>query len=184
MLRYDLDPTKCYHLAQCDVVLDTGIVYQQHERFDSLIPLTIKPRGLWYAWGRTWLDGVGWLSTISDERLAALFELTIDTSKFVQLANAAEALEFQQTYGYHLDTDDDSVVGIDWNRVTADYDGIEVSPWDKSCELFWYQTFDLTSGCVWNLNALQQTTRMKLDPYEPQSTDNDTNIGNHSPIGL
>lgn len=45
---------------------------------------------------------------------------------------------------------------IDWNAVTADHDGIIIAPYQWSCRMKydWYYSWDVASGCIWNLSAI------------------------------
>lgn len=44
---------------------------------------------------------------------------------------------------------------INWYKVSKDYAGIEICPHLLACrEYFWYDLFDVASGCVWNLPAI------------------------------
>lgn len=51
---------------------------------------------------------------------------------------------------------------IDWSAVAKDYDGIIIAPYQwslrLSTKLLWYYTWDVASGCIWNLNAIKSVS--------------------------
>lgn len=58
-----------------------------------------------------------------------------------------------------------------WDEVTRDYDGIMINNWDKNREgmkYFWYQSWDLSSGCIWNAQGIRDViqTTIKRTPTE------------------
>jgi len=49
---------------------------------------------------------------------------------------------------------------INWKAVSETYDGIIIAPYQWSIrmdfDLFWYYTWDVASGCIWNANAIKE----------------------------
>jgi hypothetical protein len=112
----------------------------------------IKPQGLWYAFGREWLE---FLNVENDSNVSPVFELTIDTSNIIRLNTVDDIEEFNDTYG-------DGRLGdtINWLEVSRKYDGIEIYPFVRDYSaLWWYRSFDVSSGCIWNLRRIKQVYR-------------------------
>lgn len=54
---------------------------------------------------------------------------------------------------------DDIVDRIDWERVSARYDGIEIDkPWGPVGH--WLNAWDVSSGCIWNKRAVENVTKL------------------------
>lgn len=50
---------------------------------------------------------------------------------------------------------------IKWDKVADDYGGIEICPWiEKRKYYLWYNTFDVASGCIWNINSIIKDTEL------------------------
>lgn len=50
---------------------------------------------------------------------------------------------------------------IRWDKVINDYGGIEICPWlKKRMYYFWYSSFDVASGCIWNTKAILKDTKL------------------------
>jgi len=54
---------------------------------------------------------------------------------------------------------------INWKKVSSDYDGIIITPYQWTCRLhndfFWYYTWDCSSGCVWNLEVIKSIYKLE-----------------------
>lgn len=107
----------------------------------------IKPEGLWYAFGQSWID----YKLVWDKLDSSyIFEISVDKSNIITLSNHLEIEDFNATYGVGIDGK-----VINWLEVSKKYDGIEIVPFDPNySDLHWYQTFDVPSGCIWNLNSI------------------------------
>ena len=57
----------------------------------------------------------------------------------------------EQTYSY-----------INWNTVSLHYKGIEVNPFirRKNASHMWYDSFDVSSGCIWDLSCINSKILM------------------------
>lgn len=123
-----------------------------------------KPRGFWLSdeddWGwRDWCEAEEW-----------------------NMDGLAHATEFRLTPGanvLHIATDDEfeafgaeyrvpaypglagvsRLEAIDWARLRTEYDGIIISPYQNARRFdfvnFWYAGWDVASGCIWNLSAIE-----------------------------
>ena len=53
---------------------------------------------------------------------------------------------------------------INWKEVAKDYGGIEISPHLPKVigdiDYLWYWTFDVASGCIWNIESIIKDTEM------------------------
>jgi hypothetical protein len=49
---------------------------------------------------------------------------------------------------------------LDWNKIREKYQGIIISPYQWKCRLAlessWYYGWDCTSGCIWDLNCIEE----------------------------
>jgi hypothetical protein len=61
---------------------------------------------------------------------------------------------------------------LDWSRVKKRYDAIVITPYDWTARnhdrTFWYYGWDCASGCVWNLEVIEQVgdpIELKPDHY-------------------
>jgi hypothetical protein len=144
-----------HHSAE-PFVFDPNHVYDKHE----IAAAVGKPRGLWVS-DETGDDG--WRSWCESEEfnLAGLdheTEFVLAPGHNVLVIESPEALSaFDQEYNVGLhDRSPFTILGIDWNRVAEDYDGIIITPyqWEHRFGLMWYYGWDCASGCIWNLHAL------------------------------
>ena len=107
----------------------------------------IKPRGLWYEvdgdW-RRWCRDDGQTSWINGHYLYAL---ALDPAVRLLRVCTGKALD-DLTTRYAKDR-----WVIDWPAIAAEYDGIEIAPYQWSRRLSpgtsWYYGWDCASGCVW-----------------------------------
>jgi hypothetical protein len=149
------------HYTATPFTLDRQRVYAQ-----SVPPYTYsKPVGLWVS-----ADGPDdWYSwCVSEEfrldRLECRSIVTLAPDANMLVLTSPEAiLEFEEKYG-----DEDPTLGpilgsryvaIDWPRVTQEYDGIIIAPyqWSLRYHCNFYYPWDVASGCIWNLNAIAST---------------------------
>jgi hypothetical protein len=124
-----------------------------------------KPVGLWITplgdddWP-TWCRSVDFAIGHLEHENAV--ELMADANVLV-ISDIDTFLEFEEKYKviignrYNYATDRYGNIGIDWPRVTQDYAGIFIVPylyemrWDHE----WYTTWDVSSGCVWDISAIE-----------------------------
>jgi hypothetical protein len=162
----DLDPKKRYVLTRFNAISLTSTYTQyptaqtvkvklEDEEQPIWLPVGgIKPEGLWYAFGQSWID-----YKLLHGKLDAsfVFELSVDNSKMVVLRDAQDIENFNDTYR----VGDDGKI-INWLEVSKQYDGIELFPFSPNHSgLHWYQTFDVPSGCIWNLKNIRSVRLVK-----------------------
>lgn len=164
MLGLNLDINKKYSLST-SAKIDLDFIYKQYPQADwesrhspegSIISLPVgghKPEGLWYAFGREWLDfeAKAREGYAADDNIpSSLFLLDIDTTNFAKLTCSRDVEKFHDQYV--VDSDDHV---INWLEVSHHYDGLEVLPFDGIfSDFYWYKSFEISSGCIWNLRKV------------------------------
>jgi len=114
----------------------------------------IKPVGLWYGFGNTWLE---WCQSEMPHWIGGLlYEIIIPSNKDILLMKTPKELkQFTEKY-YDREMSKFSKTMkkwyIDWNKVASEYDGIEINPYvyQMRFKLGWYYSWDVGSGCIWN----------------------------------
>ncbi len=132
-----------------DISNDTN---EQPSRFD-------KPKGFWYSCEHE-CDLYGWFEWCIDESfriecLTNVTELDLSQLNILSLTNDSEIKAFRSQYraeAYYKT--------IDWDKVSKQYDGIEIYPysWDLRLNEDWYYSWDCASGCIWNLGNVNLKT--------------------------
>lgn len=152
-----------YHFTAEPFVFDPTRTYDQNTATRGYG----KPVGLWLSdeteddgW-KSWCTGEEW--ALGNLEHATAFELVEGHN--VLLIHTDEALvAFQAEYGIpdpHFEQlfpkGGNHYRGIDWPRVTAEYDGILITPhlWGSRFDMLWYSGWDCASGCFWNLDAVR-----------------------------
>jgi hypothetical protein len=136
-----------------------------------------KPNGLWVS-----VEGVdGWREWCESEgferarlTVANIIELKPDAN-LLHLTSAQELDEFTNDYGI-LGTLAKSHPGlftsptIDWDRVAQKYQGIIIAPYQWSRRFAentsWYYGWDCASGCIWNVDAIQNISSSPVELKE------------------
>lgn len=132
---------------------DTPLAFDPNRTYEQSRP-TFKPTGFWLS-----VDGDdGWKAWCESElfRLSSLeyrAEFRIrEEANVLRLATAADVHEFSERYR-------DAGFGgwVDWTPVIEQYDGILITPylWALRFDETWYSTWDCSSGCFWNLDAIE-----------------------------
>ena len=125
----------------------------------------IKPRGLWYGFGREWIDYVEGNSELRHKRGRYIYFVKVHNLKRVlQLSGIGDILKFSKEYA---DWRRGNSYLIDWAKVTKRYSGIEINPHSDAAQryangggggtfndLMWYRDWDVASGCMWDLNNI------------------------------
>lgn len=154
---------KRIHLSSCEY-LCKDVTYLPDKAADYLF----KPNGLWYAMDDEWQ---AW----SDEHNAEIFtgykyshELDVDMSKVCVLDDVKNVMAFHWKYGYDYEG---NFKAIDWEKVNADYSGIEVRDYDElklACSfraIIWLRNWAVSGGCIWDLSAVDWNTRDKVKEF-------------------
>lgn len=80
-----------------------------------------------------------------------VFSVELDYSNILKIDTSNKFKDFHNKYF--------NGNGIDWNRVSKDYKGIEIIPYRYEFRMeylySWYYTWDIPSGCIWDLSAMK-----------------------------
>ena len=114
-------------------------------------PVT-KPNGLWYGFGREWLDLLMHDLERDISKHYIYFVKITNSSKILRIHNKEGMISFVEKYYWKP--------LIDWRRVANDYSGIEINPWQgklyrEMSNMSWYGTWDVASGCVWDTSCIE-----------------------------
>lgn len=121
----------------------------------------MKPRGLWYACDGDWLR---WMKDESPDWIYNYehrYEITPDLSRMLVIRTVKELDAFNRDFGVRRH---EAISNIDWARVAAKYDGIEICPYqrDRRTSLLWYYSWDVASGCIWRKRAILDIAEVPL----------------------
>ena len=127
---------------------------------------TYKPEGFWFSCNNSWVE---WFEENMNSRITKyIYEVKLfnniktdlanpDKNKLLVIKNMKELDDFHNKYfvknKHEL---------IDWKKVSRDYGGIEICPYMQKYRFKynWYYTFDVASGCIWNLEPIIKKTRL------------------------
>ena len=147
-------------------------IHVSSEKIDNLIDYTnqqkemsLKPIGMWYAFGEEWLKWVyneGMFSSWGKDYDRYRYKIFVDKSKILTLLTEQDVIQFVQKYSYENAPYN---LFINWSEVTKNYSGFEIPNYFNSdiyklCRNnIWLSIVDVPSGCIWNPNAI---TKIKL----------------------
>lgn len=128
----------------------------------------IKPRGFWYSCYNDWYN-----FTQREDQFHSKYihQININSrvltniqnknkDKLLVIHNLKDFDIFNSRYAYELRYSNDSENDllnylVDWNKVSQDYGGIQICPYlKKRKKILWYYSFDVASGCVWNIKSI------------------------------
>ena len=127
-----------------------------------------KPNGLWYSFsmGRPKSSWLRWLLTSMPQWLKKydyFLEIDVSSTSIKKIETKEQVLDFHDRYE---EVDSNAFSWIDWEKVTKDYDGIEVTN-PKALMSFpggsWMYGWDIDSGCIWNTQSISV---VKVKPVE------------------
>ena len=136
------------HLSFKNFKLNKTEKYNQSNALD-------KPKGLWYQINGSWnewcsIEMPQWLEKKID------WELSIDKSNVLIIDTLEKFNLFETKYcAKHPFLPSNNY--INWKKVSKDYDGIEITNYiySKRMSSMWYYTWDVASGCIWNLTKIK-----------------------------
>jgi hypothetical protein len=119
-----------------------------------------KPKGFWYSFGTEWID---WVRTEMPEwEKPHLFKIDVDTTNILQLNNKSDFHEFVEKYSVNQKSSWMNMV--DWDKVSKNYGGFEIPDYGEIYSLryehMWLSSFDISSGCVWDLSLITNITKL------------------------
>lgn len=112
----------------------------------------IKPDGFWYEVDGDWRR---WCESEMPQWMEGLlYEVTISPNvRLLRITSLTEFDAFHREYVTVEPYPGARTLYPDWTRLAAQYDGIEIAPyqWDRrmTFETFWYYGWDCASGCLW-----------------------------------
>ncbi len=116
-----------------------------------------KPQGFWYGFGDEWIEWAEFAG--SEYRGEYIYEVDIDGSNVLQIRDYSEIEEFTKEYKFEEQIIPGVIFHIDWPRIASKYDGIEINPYISAARLdtksAWYYSWDVASGCIWNMNKVK-----------------------------
>lgn len=145
-----------------------------------------KPKGLWYACGDEWVRWTKQERPEWWEEYRYAYEVDVNPKEMLVIRTVKQLDAFNKKYGERevYDPDargraDDDLAGlregrgrlapdifewIDWTRVTREYGGIEICPFQdlRRTMWTWYHDWDVASGCVWSSAAIRGITEVVL----------------------
>lgn len=142
----------------------------------------IKPKGLWYGIGTSWLDWCQYEMPHWVPPLKHIYRLDIDPEKILVIDSAVKFAAFQEEYrcappwaGKIAMYRSSRIEWIAWERVATRYSGIEIAPyqWDYRLDSFWYYGWDVASGCVWHSDAVHGWERLNRYKFLKLSEENE-----------
>ncbi len=128
--------------------------------------LPYKPVGLWYAFGTDWIDWCHHESFLVDS-IKFGYEITLEPESDVLSIKTVEELD-SFSKEYTLKHSQTFFQTIDWYRVSQDYAGIEINPyqWSRRMNLSWYYAWDIASGCIWDNRAIKELVPIDVEPLK------------------
>lgn len=146
------------HYAGAPVEMDWSMPYVQRG-----LGAYNKPRGLWVTipgdddWP-TWCAA----ENFGADRLTHVHEVVLVADANVLELTTPDALdEFSRDYGVDVPWGPGYYdLCIDWVRVAREFAGIIIAPyqWGQRMSLNWYYGWDVASGCIWDLTAIESVT--------------------------
>jgi hypothetical protein len=125
-----------------------------------------KPNGLWYSIDDQWLE---WCNGKPDWIRKYRYTLEIDLSRFIVIDGPFSLGIFLHRFSaYETLTPSLKLSFIEWEKVQENYDGIEIINYFRlrsmpgSIYYPWLLSWDVSGGCVWNLEALRGFKRSKI----------------------
>jgi hypothetical protein len=158
-----------------------------------------KPEGFWYSIGDSWmsfagmeemfgsqlevesvkfepisykLDGLYLYDVVIPPTMFAACDKKTNSEKILVLRSRNDIIAFTNKYKIKNST------FLDWERITSDYGGFEISDYhgsrtscksrfydydhDLRYKFPWYSTIDCSSGCIWNPNILKKIQMTKV----------------------
>ena len=128
-----------------------------------------KPQGLWVSvdgdndW-KSWCTSTGY----KKRRLAIRYRVTLKKPRrLLWLGTVRKIRNFQKKYGavslIFADAEHLGVRAIDWDRVSKDYAGIVIAPyqWSLRHDFMWYYIWDCASGCIWDTSVIESVKRLR-----------------------
>lgn len=143
------------HLSD-DPKLEENLSFEVDQKRKELHNSLGKPMGIWWGINTSWLE---WILENAQWFRPYLYTVHPQKDKLLQISNLAEFDHFEQTFKNFEGFYPLHRLGmIDWDRVTQEYQGMEIDPYlhQRRLESFWYYGWDCASGCSWHPSTTVQ----------------------------
>lgn len=141
--------------------------------------IDFKPDGLWYAKDNEWKD---WAKKNLKRKYKYHYKISIylttldkpDKTKILKIYTMNELIKFTIKFGKKKSSPISDFILIDWKKVAKKFGGIEIkilkyidiSEIDKyfkteQTSLMWNYSFDIASGCIWNMKSIRDISLVK-----------------------
>tara|TARA_Y100000590_G_scaffold415860_1_gene514117 strand:+ start:1168 stop:1683 length:516 start_codon:yes stop_codon:yes gene_type:complete len=131
----------------------------------------IKPNGFWYSCYNDWYNFtqredqfvLKYIHQININSKVSTNIQNKNKDKLLVIHNLKDFDIFNSRYAYkgcHANEyKNDQIILqdylVDWDKVSQDYGGIQICPYlKKRKHISWYASFDVASGCVWNIKSI------------------------------
>ncbi len=127
--------------------------------------ISLKPDGIWYSCGNSWYTWIieenmteflyKYIHKVNIPNDAITNIKNKNKNKLLVIKNINDFDIFNKKYGIIQNSGSTVNQYIDWISVSKDYGGIEICPLIRSRTNYtWYSTWDVASGCVWNIQPI------------------------------
>ena len=123
-----------------------------------------KPNGFWYSYYNDWYNFIQ--KEAQQFQYKYIHKININSKvltdiknknkdKILVINNLKDFDIFNKRYGHIHHGENKKFDVVNWKKVSKDYGGIEIGPYlIKRRHLSWYYSFDVASGCIWNIKAI------------------------------
>jgi hypothetical protein len=137
-----------------------------------------KPNGLWYAKNNDWTEWVC-LNIKKKYKYKYHYKLLINTTsldkpdknKILRIYTMKDLIDFTIKFGEKKVSPVYDHILIDWRKVSKKFGGIEIKKLkytnikeidkyfkSEQSSLIWNNSFDIASGCIWNMKSIKDIT--------------------------
>lgn len=126
---------------------------------------SVKPYGLWYSFGPSWIDFLTGFEFDPDEytwekvRLSwytHIYQIYLNYKKIIKIETVEEFDSFSKKF-----SDPSAIEQIDWAKVEKEWSGIEIKFLESKTDVRWYRNWDCSSGCIWKRDAVKKIELLK-----------------------
>ena len=135
----------------------------------------MKPNGLWYAKGNSWMEFVRTEIMIMAEDAKYVYAIGFDMDKVLSIKSGRQAERVTYMFKDHELSRKANISIVDWDRITKiGKAGVEFIPYERGYfsrdySMAWYSGIDVPSGCIWDTSILttkQVVAELKEDGWE------------------
>ena len=135
----------------------------------------MKPNGLWYAKGNSWMEFVRTEMADMAEDAKYVYAIGFDKSKILSITSGRQAERITYMFKDYKLSRKANISIVDWDRITKiGKAGVEFIPYERSYfspdySMAWYAGIDVPSGCIWDTSILttkQIVAELKEDGWE------------------